>query len=331
MSTSTTPRPRRLWGVIGLVCAALVATGCGSASSAQEPPATEGSAAGGDGSDVTIGYFPLVHTASIVHAEQAGYLADGGIDAELTQTEGGAAAIPALISGDVDILYSNYTSVLLAAERGLPVVMISGNDIAADDHGIFVPEDSPVESLEDLDGKSFAVNNLQNIGTVALYAQLEELGLTRDAVDLVEMPNPDMAAAATNGNVDAIWQVEPFQTLARQAGLKRIADMFAGPAQDMPVGGWVTTREFAENNPEVIAAFQEALRQSTEDLSNNRELHLELVPEYTQISADVAEELALPHYDAELKVDALQSGADLMVEYGIISEELDVASLTVAP
>src|SRR5699024_6982767 len=212
---------------------------------------------------------------------------------------------------------------------GLPVVLISGNDVAKDDHGIFVAEDSDIEDFADIEGKSFAVNNLQNIGTVSVYAQLEELGLSPDSVDPVDMPNPYTATVVANGNVDAIWQVEPFQTISKQSGLKRIGDMFAGPAADMPVGGWVTTREFAEQNPEVIAAFRQALSQSSAELQGNHELHLELVPQYTEIDDAVAEELTLPHYDTELNIDALQYGADLMEEYGITSGPLDVAALVV--
>src|SRR5690625_1172313 len=311
-----------LFGAIAI--AALALSACGSADANNETAGTSGEL-----SEVTIGYFPLVHTATIVYADEAGYLEDGGLAAELTQTEGGAAAIPSLVSGEVDILYSNYTSILLAAEQGLPVTMVAGNDVATDDHGIFVPAESERTEISDLAGKSFAVNNLQNIGTVSIYAQLEEHGISPDTIDLVEMPNPDMAPAAANGNVDAIWQVEPFQTIAEQSGLERIGDMFTGPTADMPVGGWVTTEQFAQENPELIEAFREALERSANDLQDNHELHLELVPEYTEIDDPVAEELTLPHYDTQLDVEALQNGADMMEKYDIISEPLDVTELVV--
>lgn len=305
---------------------ALALSACNSSSAVDD---ANSSADSEDLETINIGYFPLVHTATVVQADEAGYLEEAGIDAELIQTEGGAAAIPSLISGEVDILYSNYTSILLAAEQGLPVAIVSGNDIAKDDHGIFVTEDSDIEEFADIEGKSFAVNNLQNIGTVSVYAQLEELGISPDSVDLMEMPNPDMAPAVANGNVDAIWQVEPFQTISKQSGLKRIGDMFAGPAADMPVGGWVTTQEFAQENPEVIAAFRDALSQSADELQGNEDLHLELVPQYTEIDDAVAQELTLPHYDTEVNLDALQYGADLMEEYEITSGPLDVSELII--
>lgn len=243
-------------GLLSLAALALASCSSGSPSGVDSGSSAAGSApaqaVAGEQQEVSIGYFPLVHTSTLVNAEEEGYLAEAGIDAELVQTQGGAAAIPALASGNVDVTYANYTSALLAAQQGLPIVLIAGNDVGADDHGIYVDPGSGIEDIADLKGKSFAVNNLQNIGTVALYAQLEEAGLSPQDVEVLEMPYPDMAAAVQNGNVDAIWQVEPFQAVSEQAGLVKIGNLFAGPAADMPVAGWITTRDYAEANPEVI-------------------------------------------------------------------------------
>ncbi|WP_313823399.1 ABC transporter substrate-binding protein [Citricoccus sp.] len=322
-------RRRGLLAAGALSVAALTLTACGSGSpSSAEADAAGSSSATGAGSGglepVNIGYFPLVHTSTLVNADEQGYLEEVGIDAELTQTQGGAAAIPALASGNVDVTYANYTSALLAAQQGLPIVLIAGNDVGADDHGIYVGPDSGIEEIADLKGKSFAVNNLQNIGTVALYAQLEEAGLSPADVEVMEMPYPDMAAAVQNGNVDAVWQVEPFQVVAEQEGLVKIGNLFDGPAADMPVAGWITTRDYAEANPEIITGLRDSLSRSIEDLDGNREAFAALVPEFTTVTAEVVEEIELPVFSAELDLEKLQQGADLMLEYDLIDEALDV-------
>lgn len=332
ITTLRTCRTARRQFIAGaaLTAAALALTGCGAGSTSGA--AADGGAAstattqgpGATSEPVRIGYFPLVHTSSMVHAEEAGYLEENGITVELVQTQGGAAAIPALASGDVDITYTNYTSALLAAQKGLPIVMIAGNDIGAGDHGIFVDPDSGIKDVEALKGKSFAVNNLQNIGTVAILSQLEEAGIGPQDVDILEMPYPDMAAAVQNGNVDAIWQVEPFQALSEEAGLVKIGDLFTGPAQDMPVAGWVATRDFAEENPEVIKGLQASLARSMEDLSGDRAALEDLVPTFTTVSPEVVKQIELPEFSAELDLEQLQRGADLMLEYELIKDPLDV-------
>ncbi|WP_240974629.1 ABC transporter substrate-binding protein [Crystallibacter degradans] len=302
-----------------LTTAALALSACGGGASAGS----------GDGAaeELQLGYFPLVHTSTAVNADESGIFADNGLDVELVPTQGGAAAIPALVSGSVDLMYTNYTSALLAVEQGLPIRLVAGNDVGKADHGIFVAKDSGIETVADLNGKTFAVNNLQNIGTVAINSLLEDAGMQTSNVKLVEMPYPDMQAALERGAVDAIWQVEPFQASATAAGLVKIGDLFTGPVADMPVGGWITTEKFAQENPEAIAAFQESISASAEELQGNRERLVELVPTFTKVTADVVEAIEMPRFQGELDTQQLQKTADLMFEYKIIDSELDIASL----
>jgi ABC-type nitrate/sulfonate/bicarbonate transport system substrate-binding protein len=289
-------------------------------------------ACGGDDAEATdatvqISYFPLVHTATAVNAEESGLFEEEGVDVELLPSAGGAQAIPSLMAGDYDITYTNYSSAILAAQQGLPIVFVAGNDVGASDHGIYVAGDSPIEEIADLEGGTFAVNNLQNIGTVAIKAQLEEAGADPESIELVEMPYPDMQAALTRGDVDAIWQVEPFQASAEAAGLRKVGDLFTGPVADMPVAGWVTTKEFAEQNPDAVAAVQDALDASAEDLRDDREQIVELVPTYTEMDGAVVESVVLPDWSSDLDPEVLQRMADLMEQYGVIAEPFDVETM----
>ena len=276
---------------------------------------------------ISLGYFPLVHTATAVYAEENGLFDPAAVDVELGATSGGAQAIPSLVAGEYDITYGNYTSAILAAAQGLPLVFVAGNDVGATDHGIFVQAGSGIDSVADLEGKSFAVNNLQNIGTLAIGLRLQEEGLTLDDIDLVEMPYPDMGASLDRGDVDAIWQVEPFQASAAAQGFKRVDDLFAGDAADLPVAGWLSTREFVENNPEAVAAIQEGLAASSEALAGDRDTLDAIVPTYTQVPADVAKQVASPKFQAALDQAALQRESDLMTEFGILDEPFDVSSM----
>ncbi|SFK52151.1 ABC transporter substrate-binding protein [Geodermatophilus ruber] len=317
------PRRRGFTGVALGCAAALVLAACGSDEDG-------GSAAADDGTtQLTVGYFPLVHTATAVHADETGLFEQEGLDVELAQTAGGAQAIPSLIAGEYDITYGNYTSALLAAQQGLPIRVIAGNDVGADDHAIMVAPDAPYQSPADLAGARIAVNNLQNIGTVAVNAVLEDAGVDLSTIEFVELPLPDMAAALDAGDVDAIWQVEPFQASALAGGARVLFPLFSGPAEDMPVAGWLTTEQYAQENPEAVEAFRRAMAASTEQLQGDRERLVELVPTYSQVPAEVVEQVALPEWNAEVDSAQLQKVSDLMFEYGIISDEFDVETMIV--
>jgi ABC-type nitrate/sulfonate/bicarbonate transport system substrate-binding protein len=324
--TRSTRAGRRLAGLAVGCTVTLALTACGS----DDAGGSDAAGGGGDGAaPVTLGYFPLVHTATAVHADETGLFADAGLDVTLEQTSGGAQAIPSLIAGEYDITYGNYTSALLAAQQGLPVRVVAGNDVGADDHAIMVTADSPYQSPADLTGARIAVNNLQNIGTVAINAVLEDAGVDISTIELVELPLPDMAAALDAGDVDAIWQVEPFQASALAAGHRVLFPLFSGPVEGMPVAGWLTTEQYAQENPEVVEAFREAMAASMEQLTDDRERLVELVPTYTQVPAETVQQVALPAWDAEVDVAQLQEMSDLMLEYGIISEEFDVQTMIV--
>jgi ABC-type nitrate/sulfonate/bicarbonate transport system substrate-binding protein len=313
---------RRRPAGLALGCtAALLLAACGSDDGRAATPE------GGGPTAVTVGYFPLVHTATAVHAAETGLFADQELDVTLEQTAGGAQAIPSLIAGEYDITYGNYTSALLAAQQGLPIRILAGNDVGADDHGIMVAPDSPYQTAADLAGARIAVNNLQNIGTVAVNAVLEDAGVDISTIDFLELPYPEMAPALLAGDVDAIWQVEPFQASATAAGARVLFPLFSGLVEGMPVAGWLTTEQYAQENPEVIEAFGEAMARSMADLEGDRARLVELVPTYTQVPAEVVEQVALPEWEAEADAEQLQEMADLMLEYGIISEEFDVQTM----
>lgn len=320
-------RSRRKLAVAVSLVALVALAGCGSS----EPAAGDGPA-GEDGGSTTIklGYFPLVHTASAVHAAESGAFEAEGLEVELLPTSGGAQAIPFLMAGEYDITYGNYTSAILAAEQGLlPLKIIAGNDIGATDHGIMVNADSPLQEAADLEGKRVAVNNLKNIGTVAISAVLEDAGVDVSTVDFIELPFPDMQAALDRGDVDAIWQVEPFLASSLAAGDRQLFELFTGPVDGMPVAGWLATAKFVEENPEAIASFRAALAASMEELTGNRELLVELVPTFTKVPAEVVEKVEMPEWEAEPDVEQLQKQSDLMAEYGIIEEPYDVSQIIV--
>jgi ABC-type nitrate/sulfonate/bicarbonate transport system substrate-binding protein len=319
------PVPRRILAAALSAGTVVAVAACGSDDGTTT--ADPGTGGGEETAALTLGYFPLVHTATAVHAEETGLFEDAGLDVTLEQTAGGAQAIPSLIAGEYDITYGNYTSALLAAQQGLPIRILAGNDVGADDHAIMVRSDAPYQSAADLAGARIAVNNLQNIGTVAVNAVLEDAGVDISTIQLLELPYPDMAAALDAGDVDAIWQVEPFQAAALGAGHRVLFPLFSGPVEDMPVAGWLTTEQYAQDNPQVIEGFRESLAQSISELEDNRERLVELVPTYSDVPPEVVEQVALPAWDAEADVEQLQKMADLMLEYGIISEEFDVQTI----
>jgi NitT/TauT family transport system substrate-binding protein len=187
--------------------------------------------------------------------------------------------------------------------------------------------DSGIADAADLEGKSVAVNTLNNIGTTTINASVEAAGGDPGSVEYVELPFPEMPAALEQGNVDAIWVVEPFLTIATQAGAEPIAYNFVDAADDLTVAMYFTSEQYAAENAEAVECFSSAMEQSLEYTQENPDAAREAAATYTQIDASVLEALRLPEWPTEVNRASVETLAELSVEDGLIDEVPDLDAL----
>src|SRR5699024_7790112 len=206
-------RCRRRAPIIFGLLAITLAAACGSASSDAES----------DSNDVRLGVIPIIDIAPIQLGIERGVFADADLNVTTENAQGGAAIVPAVMSGDFDFGYSNIVSLLLAREKGLPVKIVAigaraSNDVRDDGSGQLMVSDKSIKAAEDLEGKKIAVNTLKGINEVAVSSGLEEAGADPNQVELVEVAIPDMPAALESGQVAAAMMSEPFITIANDNG-----------------------------------------------------------------------------------------------------------------
>jgi NitT/TauT family transport system substrate-binding protein len=315
---------RRLLAPIAAV--ALLVTACGGSSGGSS---SEADSSSGGTTKISVGVIPIVDVAPIYLGQEQGFFSDRGIDLELVQTTGGAASVPGVIAGDFQYSFANITSVLLASSTGLPLrVIAEGNsstgDEAADFAGIVVPPGSDITSPKQLEGKTVAVNNLKNIGEITIRKAIEDDGGNPDNVKFAELAFPDMPAALANAQVDAAWLVEPFFTVAKQAGNVLISSNLATAAPDLTIGTYFTTEQQIKENPELTQNFQDAIQESLQYASDNPDEVRRILLTYTKIDPAVAEALTLPAFPQDVNADSVRAIADLMVKYGMTEKKPDV-------
>jgi NitT/TauT family transport system substrate-binding protein len=123
--------------------------------------------------------------------------------------------------------------------------------------------------------------------------------------------------------------VEPFTSAVKATlNARAIIDPFSGPTAALPVGGYAVTKQFADKNPNTVAAFFRALDKAVSDANAERSKVNEVVPTYIKIDAAAASKVTLPIYSATPNATELQRVADLMQQFGTLSQRLDVASFT---
>ncbi|MCF6746050.1 nitrate ABC transporter substrate-binding protein [Blastococcus sp. KM273128] len=320
--------------VAALVAAPLLlVTACGG--SDDEPAGNAGGGGGGEGAaleEVSVGVIPIVDVAPIYLGQQQGFFEDCGLDVTLETGQGGAAIVPAVVSGQSQFGFSNMTSLLLAASEGLPLQVVangvaSTGEQGADFGAVVAQPDSGITGAADLAGRTVAVNTLNNIGTTTVRESVRAAGGDPDSVQFVELPFPEMAAALEQGNVDAAWVVEPFVAVATDAGAQVVASNFVDTADDLTVATYFTSRQYAQENPEAVECFSDAMAQSLEYAQENPDAVREILGEYTQIDPAIAEAMTLPAWPAEINRDSVQTLSDLAVEDGLLDEAPDLDAL----
>ncbi|EDY60717.1 MULTISPECIES: ABC transporter substrate-binding protein [Streptomyces] len=309
---------RRVLGLAVAVVTLAGAAGCGSSDSG----GGTSSASGGKKTQVTVGVIPIVDVAPLYLGQKQGFFARRGIELRMVTAQGGAAIIPGVVSGQFQFGFSNTTSLMLAQTKGVPVKSVvngaaSNGKVGADVTGVLVKKDSPVKSAKHLAGRSVAVNTLQNIGDTTVRESVREDGGDPAKVKFVEIPFDQMPAALDGGRVDAAWMGEPAQTVAKAQGARVIASPFAETDPKLTVATWFTSTKIAQQNPELVKKFTEAMTESLEYATGHPDEARQILTAYTKISGDVLAKLILPSWPPQVDVASLEKLAALGEEDGI--------------
>jgi NitT/TauT family transport system substrate-binding protein len=329
---------RSLTGITLALGVAMVAAACSGGTAAEGDATTDAAEdattadAETDGApevtDLTVGIVPVVDHASVFIANQEGFFEEEGLTVEPTAMQGGAAALPAMISGDLQAAFASYPSFFLAEQQGLGVTIVAegirGNEETA---GIYVPADSPIQEPKDLEGATVAVNTLNNIGDVTVSEVVEQAGGNAEDISFVEMAFPDMPAQLTGGQVDAIWVLEPFRTMAIEAGAEVVSHNFAAVDPDMMVAAYFTTQQVVQSDPELVEAFTAAMSESLDFAEANPEKTRAILSTYTELDPAVQEAMVMPRFDSEINTESVQLLADLALKYGLVDEAVDLDAL----
>ena len=139
-----------------------------------------------------LGVLPIVDDAHLVRAQAAGYFAAEGLTVDLVTVQGGAAALPRLATGDLDLTFTELRQRAAGpgAGRGTFRFVDGGYQAGPNTLLIMTKPGSAIRSPRDLAGKKIAVNTLRNIVELTARSALETAGVDPGAVTFVEVPVP---------------------------------------------------------------------------------------------------------------------------------------------
>jgi NitT/TauT family transport system substrate-binding protein len=276
--------------------------------------------------------IPIADVAPLYLGMREGFFEEEQLTIEPQLAEGGAAITPAVLSGDFQIGFSNTISLLIAASEGLPVQIITQGVLGGKDESeawadLLVLKDGPIKEPTDLEGKTIAVNTLNNICEVTIKASLEKDGVAVDTLKFTEVPFPDMNAALEQERVDAACVVEPFVSQGKAGAARGINPFYVRTAPDLTVATYFTSTQYAEENADVVDRFTRAMNKSLEFAQSNPDAVREVLLDYTEIPPEAAEQIQLPVWRTDLNEPTIELLAELSEKYGLIEEQPDLDEL----
>jgi ABC-type nitrate/sulfonate/bicarbonate transport system substrate-binding protein len=246
------------------------------------------SAATAQAEDVTLRYLSY-HGGIAAHelATALGYFDGTGVKFEgVGYAGGGPESLFALASGSVDIGSAATSAVINAIASGNDfIAAYPTNGINDDAQSIFhVLEDSLIKSIEDIAGKTIAVNTLGAHLDYTIREALHQQGLPQNAANLVVVPGPQLEQVLRSKQVDiaafGYWQTT-FEGSARaNGGLRKVFDD-TDVLGEIAGGFTVLRRDWVEAHPEAARHFVEksalALDYARENPEETREIIAKLL------------------------------------------------------
>ena len=279
-----------------------------------------------------IGYMKIVDTAPMFVAMDRGFFKAAGLELETLPMAGGAVIVQGVTSGDLQIGWTNVISLYQARVAGFDFKLIAGGATNVkgtnDTHALLVAKGSPVSKASDLEGKTVAVNTLNNIVHLMAMAWVDKNRGSSAKVKFVEVPFPQMEAALVAGKIDAASVHEPF---AGAALAKNVARVLAHPWSDVLerflIASWFASDKWLQKNKQPAQAFVTALNRGVDAIVADPKGARDAIAKWTGLSPEMAGKIPLPVYDKQLSEKDLQGTIDLTQKYKLVPRAIKAAEL----
>ncbi len=322
---------KKRFAALGLLAAASLALAGCTDSAAPDAGSDTTSEGGGELREVRVAALPISDSIAVWVGIDEGIFEKHGLDVEIQPAQGGAQAIPALMSGDIQFAVGQPFGPFRAGLQNLGVTVISnfsssraeGEDVNA----VVSLAGSGIEEPADLAGKKVAVNSLGAAGDLTIKAAVDADGGDSSTIEFVEVAFPDAAGQLEAGNIDAAWVPDPFMSQIVDGGGNLVMHPYQEVLPGLTVLTNFTTNELIESDPELVEDYAAAMAESLEFTNENEDVARAAIEKHLELPKEVADSVTLPVFDPELDLEQIGELADLAVEYGVLDERPDIEGI----
>lgn len=280
-------------------------------------------------STVRIATLTIDSGAACFYAQEQGFFARDGIDAQIQTIASGGAIVAAVATNSVDVGFANLVSAVIAFSKNIPVVLVAPGsvDVAGTPTNALVAAlGSPIRTGRDLNGKTMATTTLRNIVQLAAQTWIDKNGGDSSTVHFVEMPFSEMVDALAAGRIDAAIVAEPFMSAAKDR-TQLIAYPMAAIGPRLQLGGWIASLAWARANPALVAAFAGAIAKTNAWANAHHDLTAKILEKIGKLDPQVVARMNRATYATALVPAELQPAIDVAARYGAIPQPIPAQAM----
>lgn len=255
---------------------------------------------------------PGPDAAGLYYGMQQGWFQAAGLELSIVPASG-AAAIPGVIGGAIQIAYANLFSLCAAHQKGFPITLIAPGVAYASAtafNQILVAADSPANTPKDLIGKTIAVTALADMATYGVQGWLLQAGVDPTSVHFVEMKAPSMQAALDAKRVDAITIYEPYLSAAKAAGARTLGKPYDSIALNFLSAAYFATVSYAAAHRDAISKFVAVINRGNQYFDTHYAELIPMISDFTKTPPEVLRKLSPPQIPPALTTAAIQPVID---------------------
>jgi NitT/TauT family transport system substrate-binding protein len=262
---------RGAWmALLAVLALAVIVAGCGGGSDDEQQAAT-----GSGGSKATelrkvkfrTNFVPEGNNAAFFYAVEQGYYRDEGLDVEILDGKGSGPTAQDVDAGNIEFGKVGSITLMQSNAEGAELVSVA-NINGRNSFGLIVPEDSPVQGVKDLVGRTVIVS-AGSPETIYLPAALRQNGIDASKVKLLAVDSSAKTSVYASGKGDALATNIPFGIPVIQAKRPSRTIPFGDVGAPFPNYSLITQRELLDKEPDLVAGFLRATLKGQAEAANH--------------------------------------------------------------
>ena len=258
--------------------------------------------------------------------QRGGIFKKHGLNLDILYTAAGPESIQAMIAGSIDISVASGISAAVGTfAKGAPIRIISSEMTGAPDLYWFVPADSPIHTIEDMNGKTVAFSAIGSSSHGSLLALIAQYHLTAKPT-----PTGNIASTITQTmtkQVDVGFGAAPFGLDLVESGKARIVatgnDVDALKTRAVRVN--LTGASTLQNRRDALVRFMQGYKETVDWMYSSPEA-LKVYGEYSGLPDNIVQHVLKLIPKEALQTDEVKGIDSVMAD--AVSQKFLSAPLT---